>query len=48
MLCEENFQALKKKLTTVLVLIFPYPNEPFVVYRDTSKMGLGGVLMQNG
>jgi len=29
------------------VLIFPNPKEPFVMYFDASKMGLGGVLMQN-
>lgn len=46
--CEENFQALKKKLTTTPVLILPNPIEPFVVYCDVSKMGLGGMLMQNG
>ena len=32
----------------VLVLILPDAEEPFVVYCDASKMGLGGVLMQNG
>lgn len=30
------------------VLIFPSPTEYFVVYCDVSKMGLGGVFMQNG
>ncbi|RDX63907.1 Retrovirus-related Pol polyprotein from transposon 17.6, partial [Mucuna pruriens] len=30
------------------MLVFPNPNEPFVVYCDTSKMGLGGVLIQGG
>jgi len=29
------------------MLIFPNLNESFVVYYDASKMGLGGVLMQN-
>ncbi|XP_058725705.1 uncharacterized protein LOC131596998 [Vicia villosa] len=46
--CEESFEELKKKLTTSLVLILPNPSEPFVVYYDASKMGLGGVLMQDG
>lgn len=45
---EESFRELKKKLMTALVLIFPNPSESFVVYCDTSKMDLGGVLMQNG
>jgi len=31
----------------VPVLILPNPKESFVVYCDASKMGLGGVLMQN-
>ncbi|XP_050914700.1 uncharacterized mitochondrial protein AtMg00860-like [Lathyrus oleraceus] len=46
-MCEENFQKLKK-LTTTPILIFPDPKEPFVVYYGASKMGLGGVLMKNG
>ena len=46
--CEHSFQTLKEKLTTTLVLVLPNPREPFEVYCDASKMGLGGVLMQNG
>ncbi|XP_050876679.1 uncharacterized mitochondrial protein AtMg00860-like [Lathyrus oleraceus] len=46
--CEKSFVELKKKLTSAPVLIFPNPKESFVVYCDASKMGLGGVLMQNG
>ena len=46
--CEESFVELKKRLTTAPILILPNPEEPFVVYCDASKMGLGGVLMQNG
>jgi hypothetical protein len=46
--CENSFNELKKRLTTAPVLILPKPNEPFVVYCDASKMGLGGVLMQDG
>jgi len=38
---------LKKRLTSASVLILPNPKESFVVYCDASKMGLGGVLMQN-
>ena len=30
------------------VLILPKSDEPFVVYCDASKLGLGGVLMQDG
>lgn len=46
-LCEKNFQELKKKLTTAPMLILPDSKEHFIVYYDASKMGLGGVLMQN-
>ena len=45
--CEHSFQTLKKKLTTTLVLVLPKLREPFEVYCDASKMGLGGVLMQS-
>ncbi|XP_050896947.1 uncharacterized protein LOC127103756 [Lathyrus oleraceus] len=45
--CEESFQELNKKLTSVPVLILPSPSESFVVYCDASKMGLCGVLMHN-
>ena len=33
---------------TAPVLIFPNPSESFMVYCDASKMGLGGMRMQNG
>ena len=45
--CEENFQALKHKLTTAPVLVLPEPNELFEVYCDASLKGLGCVLMQH-
>ena len=45
--CEKSFQELKKRLTSTPVLILLYLKELFVVYCDASKMGLGGVLMQN-
>jgi len=34
-------------LTTTPILILPKSDEPFVVYCDASKLGLGGVLMQD-
>ncbi|GAU35775.1 hypothetical protein TSUD_61360 [Trifolium subterraneum] len=46
--CEKSFQELKRKLTTAPVLILPDAKESFVVYCDASKLGLGGVLMQEG
>ena len=45
--CEESFTELKKRLTSAPILTLPNPGEPFVVYCDASKMGLGGVLIQN-
>jgi len=35
-------------LTTAPVLVLPDPSEPFVVYCDASKMGIGGMLIQQG
>jgi len=46
--CENSFNELKQRLTTTPILILPKPSEPFVVYCDASKLGLGGVLMQDG
>jgi hypothetical protein len=46
--CESSFIELKQRLTTTLILILPKPEEPFVVYCDASKLGFGGVLMQDG
>ena len=45
--CEEMFAELKKRLTSTPILTLPNPGDPFVVYCDASKMGLGGVLMHN-
>ena len=41
--CENSFNELKKRLTTTPVLTLPRSEEPFVVYCDASKLGLGGV-----
>jgi hypothetical protein len=46
--CEENFNLLKKLLTSAPILKIVDPNENFVVCTDTCKEGLGGVLTQNG
>jgi hypothetical protein len=45
--CEEAFHALRKLLTTALVLGQPDSTQPFDVYCDASGTGLGCVLMQN-
>ncbi|XP_019455131.1 PREDICTED: uncharacterized protein LOC109356258 [Lupinus angustifolius] len=44
--CEENFQELKKRLTLTLVLILLDPRENYNVYCNTSKQGMGCMLMQ--
>ena len=45
---ESSFHTLKERLTTAPVLVLPDPSEPFVVYCDASKMGIGGMLIQQG
>ena len=46
--CESSFQELKKRLVTTPVLILPDIRKDFQVYCDASRLGLGGVLMQDG
>ena len=46
--CQQSFDELKSRLTTAPILALPSENGGFVVYTDASRMGLGGVLMQNG
>jgi hypothetical protein len=46
--CETAFRTLRKLLTTALVLAQPDIEKPFDVFCDTSKTGLGCVLMQEG
>ena len=46
--CEASFQELKKRLVTAPVLILPDIRKDFQVYCDASRLGLGGVLMQDG
>ncbi|GKF47003.1 putative reverse transcriptase domain-containing protein, partial [Tanacetum coccineum] len=43
---ETNFQTLKKKLCSALILALPKGSENFIVYCDASHKGLGAVLMQ--
>ena len=45
--CQEAFQTLKLELTSARVLTLPIGSENLEVYSDTSKQGLGCVLMQN-
>ena len=46
--CEASFQELEKRLTTAPVLILPDIRKDFQVYCDASRLGLGGVLIQDG
>ena len=47
-LCEREFQELKRRLTSDLILIVPERGHRYMVYFDASKDGLGCVLMQSG
>ena len=44
--CEEAFEKLKELLTQGPVLAFPITNKEFIVEVDASKVGVGGVLLQ--
>ena len=46
--CEASFQELKKCLVTSPVLILPDQRKDYEVYCDTSRRGLGAVLMEEG
>ena len=46
--CEQSFQELKSRLTMAPVLALPTSGVEYVVFSDTSRQGLGCVLMQNG
>ena len=46
--CEQSFQELKKCLTLAPLLILPNSVDMFTLYTDASRIGIGGVLMQNG
>ena len=45
--CQKSFEELKSRLTSAPVLALPNGRDGFVVYSDTSRQGLGCVLMQN-
>jgi hypothetical protein len=46
--CEANFQELKKRLMTALILVMHDMEKSFSIYYDASGQGLGSVLMQDG
>ena len=45
--CEGAFAELKRRLTSAPVLVVPNSDEPYTVYIDASRSGLGCVLMQH-
>ena len=46
--CERSFQILKDRLTSALVLTLLEGTNGFVVYCDTTRVGLGCVLIKHG
>ncbi|CAA0819578.1 Uncharacterized mitochondrial protein AtMg00860, partial [Striga hermonthica] len=46
--CEASFQNLKRRLTSAPVLTIPDPSRSFTIFSDSSRQGLGCVLMQDG
>lgn len=46
--CEESFQKVKQKLTTAALLVYYDPNKELMLQVDSSKDGLGAVLLQDG
>ena len=45
--CEEEFQELKRRLTSAPILIVSDKGQGYIVYCDASRAGLGCVLMQS-
>ena len=45
--CEKNFQKLKKRLNSALILTSPKGTKSCVVYCDAYRVGFDFVLMQN-
>ena len=43
--CQHSFEELRQRLTTALVLALPSRKDDYVVYSDSSRQGLGCVLM---
>ena len=43
--CQKSFEELKSRLTSAPFLALPNGKDGFVIYSDTSRQGLGCVLM---
>jgi hypothetical protein len=46
--CKRSFCELKRRLSTAPVLVLPDIHKDFTIYCDTSRQGLGCILMQDG
>ena len=46
--CEQNFQELKNRLISALILTLSTVGAGYIIFSDTSRQGLGYVLMQDG
>jgi hypothetical protein len=46
--CQASFEELRKHLTSALILVLSDLTKKFDIYCDTSRQGLGCVLMQEG
>lgn len=48
--CQEAFRNLKTSLSSAAILAHPQYDQPFILYTDASKIGIGAVLsqVQNG
>ena len=44
--CEDSFQELKRRLTSAPIMAWPDMTQPFEIYTDASKNGLGATLEQ--
>ena len=45
---EQSFQTIKDIIAKDVVLCYPYYNLPFNVYRDSSDLQLGEIIIQDG
>ena len=46
--CKKEFQELKRRLTSTLILIVIERGQRYTMYCDASKVGLGCVMLQSG
>ena len=46
--CQSSFERLKEILVEAPVLIHPTSGKDYTIYNDALRIGLGGILMQDG